>query len=459
LDHHRGFGVDWLVNAQVEMMMGRTAVIGLGITGYSVVKYLYGREQLVVLDTRDAPPLLAQLKHDYPDVEVRVAVSRFEPDDFDRAIVSPGVALDSCVLEAARGRIPFDSDIDLFCDAAQAPIIAVTGTNGKSTVTDLTSHLLNSCGMKVPAGGNLGAAALDLLDDEADGYVLELSSFQLERLRRHHFAAAVILNVSEDHLDRHGDMATYLASKQGIYRDCAVAVANRQDLSTTPEFPVDQLVTFGADETENGHLGIVERDGKRLLARGSEAFSATESLPIAGRHNEQNALAACALALTQGVALEQLAQGLASFRGLPHRAERVLVADGVEYINDSKATNVGATVAALTGFGDATKPRLLLIAGGDGKGADFTPLRESVATYVKELIVFGKDAERLAATMDGVAAITRVSDMAAAVIHAQQQARAGDTVLLSPACASLDMYANFSARGEDFVQQVHEVAR
>lgn len=441
------------------MTMGRTAIIGLGITGYSVVRYLYGRERLVVLDTRQAPPLLDRLQQEYPDVEIRLAATSFDPKDFDRAIISPGVALDSCLLEAARGRIPFDSDIDLFCAAARAPIIAITGTNGKSTVTDLTGHLLNTCGRKIPAGGNLGAAALDLLSDEAQGYVLELSSFQLERLRCHHFAAASILNVSEDHLDRHGDMATYLASKQWIYKDCAVAIANRQDASTMPAYPVEELITFGPDQAADRHLGIVERDGERLLARGTETFCATTALKIAGRHNEQNALAACALALTQGVALEQLRHGLSTYPGLPHRGERILLAGGVEYINDSKATNVGATLAALSGFGDAAHPRLLLIAGGDGKGADFEPLRESVAAYVKELIVFGKDADRLASAMDDVVAVARVSDMAAAVSHAHRHAQTGDTVLLSPACASLDMYANFSARGDDFARLVREATQ
>lgn len=441
------------------MTMGRTAIIGLGITGYSVVKYLYGREKLVVLDTRKLPPGLAELQQHFPDVDIRLAATSFDPRDYDRAIVSPGIALDSCLLEAASGRIPFDSDIDLFCEAAQAPIIAITGTNGKSTVTDLTGHLLNGSGMKVHAGGNIGDAALDMLDDEAEGYVLELSSFQLERLRCHRFAAATILNVTEDHLDRHGDMATYLASKQWIYKDCAVAIANRQDVSTMPDVPVEKLITFGPDQPENEHFGVVERDGRRALCRGAEAFFPTDALRVAGRHNEQNALAAVALALTQGVSLEQVAQSLAGYRGLPHRGERVLRADGIEYINDSKATNVGATLAALSGFGDPQTPRLLLIAGGDGKGADFKPLAEAMATYVRELIVFGKDAERLASSLEKVVPITRVSDMAAAVAHAHRLARSGDTVLLSPACASLDMYANFSARGDDFARQVREVTR
>ena len=222
--------------------MARTAIIGLGVTGLSCVKFLYGTDTLVVFDTRKSPPQLTQLKRDYPDVELQLAVTEFDPQGFDRAVISPGVSLDSPLLDRARGRIHFDSDIDLFCEAANAPIIAITGTNGKSTVTDLTGHLLNCGGYHVPVGGNLGSAALDLLDDAADAYVLELSSFQLERLRSHHFAAASLLNISTDHLDRHGDMTSYLAAKQRIYRDCALAVANREDASTLPAAPVAQWI-------------------------------------------------------------------------------------------------------------------------------------------------------------------------------------------------------------------------
>ncbi len=440
--------------------MRRTAIIGLGITGFSCVKYLHGREQLMVLDTRSAPPMLAELTQDYPDVEVQLGATDFDPEGFDRAIISPGVSLDSCLLARATNRVRFDSDIDLFCDAASAPVIAITGTNGKSTVTDLTGHLLNSTGRHVPVGGNLGSAALDLLDEDADAYVVELSSFQLERLRTHHFAAAALLNLSEDHLDRHGDMATYLASKQLIYRDCAVALANRNDARTLPEHKVGQLVTFGDDAPPAaGDWGVVERDGQRLLACGERILCSVGDLSIAGRHNELNALAACALAMSQGAAFESLAEPLRRYPGLPHRAQRVLVADQVDYINDSKATNVGATLAALSGFGDPRQRRVILIAGGDGKGADFSALRDSTNRYVKALIVLGADAPALQAALADCAPTTSVNDMAAAVRLAHEQAEPGDVVLLSPACASFDMYSGFAARGEDFAEQVTQVVR
>lgn len=439
--------------------MQRTAIVGLGVTGFSCVRYLHGRDQLLVLDTRKQPPLLEKLRAEYPDVEVVCGADHFDPSGFSRVIVSPGVSLDSCLLKDALERIRFDSDIDLFCEAAEAPVIAVTGTNGKSTVTDLTGHLLNAAGIHTPTGGNLGEAALDMLDDDAAAYVLELSSFQLERMRDHHFLAATILNVSEDHLDRHGDMATYQQSKQRIYRDCGLALANRDDPLSLPDRTSRQLVTFGADAPEGGNWGIVEREGRRYLARGERLICPSDRLRIAGRHNEQNALAACALAAAARLTDEELADGLASYQGLPHRCQRLATVAGVDYINDSKATNVGATLAALNGFGDSSRRRLLLIAGGDGKAADFSPLRDPVGRYVRELVVFGQDADQIANILEDVTNVVQVADMASAVAHLHARARDGDVILLSPACASLDMYPNFAARGEDFGRCVQQVTQ
>jgi UDP-N-acetylmuramoylalanine--D-glutamate ligase len=441
------------------MTMQRTAIIGLGVTGYSCVKYLHGRDRLLVLDTRMQPPLLEKLQAEFPDVEVVCGARQFDPSGFDRVMVSPGVSLDSCLLKDAIGRVRFDSDIDLFCEAAEAPIIAVTGTNGKSTVTDLTGHLLNAAGTHTPTGGNLGEAALDMLDRDAAAYVLELSSFQLERMRDHHFLAATILNVSEDHIDRHGDMAAYQQSKQRIYRDCGLALANRDDPQSFPDRTIPQLVTFGADAPEDGNWGIVEREGRRYLACGDRLVCPCDRLRIAGRHNEQNALAACALAEAAGLEDAELAAGLAGYQGLAHRCQRLATVGGVDYINDSKATNVGATLAALKGFGDTSRRRLLLIAGGDGKGADFSPLRDPVGRYVRELAVFGQDAEKITAVVGDVTNTVQVADMASAVAHLHARAREGDVILLSPACASLDMYTSFAARGEDFGRCVQQVVQ
>ena len=433
--------------------MAKTAIIGLGITGLSCLRYLHGRTPLVVLDSRADPLQAPEARQDFPDVEYVLGVSGYDFQGVDRAVVSPGVNLDAClVADATRCGVSLSSDIDLFCEAAQAPVLAITGTNGKSTVTELTGHLLTSAGFDCGVGGNLGRPALDLLDPARTCYVLELSSFQLERLGVWGVAAATILNISDDHLDRHGSVAQYIASKQRIYRDCRAAIVNRADAHSRPADPVERIVTFGLDEPDVGDWGL--RDGWLMV--GERRVISSAELPLPGTHNVENALAACALAAAAGAPVGTMAAALRSFRGLPHRTQTVLDKDGVTFIDDSKATNVGATLAALHGLGAAGGKRLILIAGGDGKGADFAELREPVGRYVKALVVLGKDGPRLQAELADVVPIYAAAGMAAAVARAVMLAAPGDTVLLSPACASLDMFENFAERGERFREAVLE---
>ncbi len=436
----------------------RTAIIGLGITGFSCVRHLYGRDDLVVVDTRDEPPFVDEVRAQFPAADLYLGVRDYAFDNVDRAIVSPGIALHSCLVEAAHGKVDLLSDIDLFCDATTQPVIAITGTNGKSTVTSLVGHLCNYVGRTTAVGGNLGEAALDLLDEQVAGYVIELSSFQLERLAPHDFCAAAILNLSEDHLDRHGDMVTYAQTKQRIYRRCDLAVAYRGDARTSPFTEVDRLVTFGIDEPAQDQWGVRTSSGTRYLACGEELVVDCAELPLAGRHNELNVLAAFALLMNSGISNGELAAGVKSFSGLPHRCERITEAAGVVYINDSKATNVGATLAALEGFADPDARHLILIAGGDGKGMDFAPLREPVRRYVKAVVLLGRDAEKIADALDDSTVVHHVADMSQAVALAAEIASAGDLVLLSPACASLDMYDNFTVRGAEFSRHAKGLA-
>lgn len=443
----------------------RTAIIGMGVTGYSCLRYLAGRDELLLLDTRDNPPHGAAARQACPE-----AIAAFGADacrehfeDVDRVIVSPGVELDHPLVERARAAgVLVESDIDLFCQAARAPIYAVTGTNGKSTVTALAGHLLAELGTNPGVGGNLGEPALDLLREPRDCYVLELSSFQLERMNRYPFRAATILNVSEDHLDRHGSLQRYAESKQRIYAQAHRAVANRGDTGTLPNSDVAELVTFGTDRPDPGHWGVGAVDGKVCLLRGTEAVMALADLPLAGMHNALNVLAAFALVARDDTASADLAAAAAAFRGLPHRCQPVAERDGVVYIDDSKATNVGAALAALEGLaGDGVQrpsPHLVLIAGGDGKGADFTPLAAGVRRFVKTVVLLGRDAPRLQEALKGSVPITRVDDMAQAVAAARDAAQPGDVVLLSPACASLDMFANYAARGAAFAAAVEALA-
>jgi UDP-N-acetylmuramoylalanine--D-glutamate ligase len=432
-----------------------TTIFGLGITGYSCVRFLHATDRLTVIDTRAAPPFARETRERYPDVELILGGARAEQfADADRIVVSPGVPTHHCLLEGARARaVPLVSDIELFLEHAQAPVVAITGTNGKSTVTALTGELLRSGGMKVGVGGNLGRAALDLLDAECDAYVLELSSFQLERLNAPRFAIAVNLNVSPDHLDRYPDLASYAASKQRIFVDCEVAIYNRADPLTVPPSRVPRRIAVGLDTPERDGWGVVEHGGRRYLATADERFLAADRLGIRGRHNEFNALAAMASARAAGGHTASWAQTLERFSGLEHRCQTVAVIRGVTFINDSKATNLGACLAALEGLGEPRR-NIVLIAGGDAKNADLSPLREPVSKYVRHVITLGKDAAVVESAVSGVAPMLRVATVRDAVQQASALASDGDLVLLSPACASLDMFANFEARGREFADAV-----
>ena len=449
--------------------MARTAIIGMGVTGYSCLRYLAQVDELVVVDTRSEPPNGALAQATYPSVDYQFGITRYDFTGVDRVIVSPGIDLDDCLLKVARARrLEFLSDIDLFCRTANAPIYAITGTNGKSTVTSLVGHILKKAGRRTGVGGNLGEAALDLLDDETERYVLELSSFQLERMASYRFRSATVLNITEDHLDRHKSIKSYVASKRRIYADCEVAVANRADVMTLPEHDVARLVTFGLDEPEPGSWGVVLRGTQRFIARGTadadgvsagaQLVVAIDDLTISGRHNELNVLAAFALLDTEDIPVSTLAEASRSFQGLPHRCQMVCECEGVVYVNDSKATNVGATLAALEGLGTSNRKRLVLIAGGDGKGADFAVLKPVVERFVKAVVLLGKDAAALQDALSDVVETVRVADLAEAVATAQDVSDAGDLVLLSPACASLDMYQNFMERGAHFSRLVRELS-
>ncbi|MDA1073943.1 MAG: UDP-N-acetylmuramoyl-L-alanine--D-glutamate ligase [Proteobacteria bacterium] len=436
-------------------MVMRTAIVGLGVTGYSCLKHLHASDNLVVIDTRAAPPFLDDAMLNYSNVEYLLGINRFDFSGVDRIVVSPGIALDACLLEPAlKQGIPLVSDIDLFFDAVTQPVYGITGTNGKSTVTAMLGHLKNSLGRNAPAGGNLGDAALDIIDPLADCYVIELSSFQLERMAHQHFEASTILNLSEDHLDRHGDMSRYQGAKQRIYADTGLAVFNRQDPLTPPRLnqagaknQPARTVSFGAHAPARpADWGVGLRDGKRVLLCGDEIVMGVDQMPVSGLHNEQNVLAAFALS---GEDPYLLADAIANYQGLAHRSELVAVRRGVRFINDSKATNVGAALAALHGLG--TRPaNIHLIAGGDGKGASFSPLHDAVRDFVVKAYLVGRDARLLAEALPADTSVCFCTTVDEAVVQAAADARSGTIVLLSPACASLDMFPNYRVRGEVF---------
>ncbi len=430
-------------------------VVGLGATGLSCVRHLRSQgRSCVVVDSRRDPPGLAELRRDYPELEVRLgplADATFA--DAGEVILSPGLDPHQPVLRRLRERgVSVAGDIEWFVRQARAPIVAITGSNGKSTVTRMLGGMLERAGLEARVGGNIGVPALDLLgDEEPDFYVLELSSFQLEITRSLAAEAAVVLNLSPDHLDRYASLEQYAAAKQVIYRGARHKLVNRDDprvMAMLADQAADAGFTLG--EPAPGDFGLCRRGGRLWLAHGERCLLPAGRLRVAGRHNLANALAALALGHAIGLPFAAMIAALSEFAGLPHRCQWLARVDGVDWFNDSKGTNVGATVAAIEGL---ERP-LVLIAGGDGKGADFTPLRASVRQWARAVVLIGRDADRIQAALEGCAELVRASDMAQAVAEARSLARPGDAVLLSPACASFDMFADYRQRGEIFAAAV-----
>jgi len=433
-------------------------VVGLGKSGMSVVRHLARRGQpFAVADTRANPPELATLQAQYPHVEVRCG--ELDVEFLSRAselLVSPGLAVNTPALQAAAARgVKLSGDIDLFAREARAPIIAITGSNAKSTVTTLVGEMAQAAGRKVAVGGNLGTPALDLLNDDVELYVLELSSFQLETTAQLNAEVATCLNVSEDHMDRYAGLPAYHQAKHRIFRGARQVVINRDDRLSRPLLGDDVPVwSFGLGKPDFKGFGLVEESGETHLAFQFEALMPARELRMRGAHNQSNALAALALGHAAGLPFEPMLDTLRRFGGLPHRCQWVGEHGGVNYYDDSKATNVGAALAAIGGLGADIAGKLVLIAGGDGKGADFSALHAPVARYCREVILLGRDAGLLANALDGAAPVHRVQSLEQAVQRAALSAQPGDAVLLSPACASLDMFKNFEERGLLFAAAV-----
>ncbi|GAA3907032.1 UDP-N-acetylmuramoyl-L-alanine--D-glutamate ligase [Halomonas cibimaris] len=450
---------------------GTTLVVGLGLSGLAVCRHL---ERLgvpfMVADTRRAPPGLEAFRRAHPGVEIHCGpLDALDMRPAQEIVLSPGVdphaPAFAGLAEAyhpATGEPRVIGEMALFCRAARAPIAAVTGSNAKSTVVTLLGEMAAESGVRVAVGGNLGTPALDLLAaaPEAELYVLELSSFQLETTPQLNAACAAFLNLSEDHLDRHGDMAAYRAAKQRIFRGARCAVVNGDDAATWPATqPASQAVRFTTRAPACGEWGLAQHRGEVCLMHGDTPWMAAAELGMAGRHNRQNALAALAVGHALGLEAAAMCRVLRRFTGLAHRSETVACINGVRWVNDSKGTNVGATLAAINGLGQSIDGRLVLLAGGVGKGADFTPLAAPLAQYARSVLLFGRDADAMARALGKQVAVHRCDDLADAVRQAAAVARPGDCVLLSPACASLDQFDDYQARGEAFCRQVNALER
>lgn len=432
-------------------------VVGLGKSGLSLVRFLARQGQaFAVADSRENPPELAALQRDYPEVVVHCGSLSTDLLSVAQVLyVSPGLALSTPALQTAIANgVTISGDIDLFAQHARAPIVAITGSNAKSTVTTLVGQMFSAAGFNAAIGGNLGTPALDLLDDAIDVYVMELSSFQLETTSHLQARVAVCLNISEDHMDRYAGLDGYIAAKQRVFNNAQAVVINRDDSASQPQAVQAAAISFGLSAPAAGEFGLREHAAETYLAYGDELLLPVSALKIRGSHNRANALAALAIGQSMQLPMPAMLSALQAFTGLEHRCQWLRKVQGVDWYNDSKATNVGAALAAIEGLGADHAGKLILIAGGDGKGADFSSLSAAIATFCRVVIVLGRDAERVALAVADPVIVERVTSLEEAVSVAAQLAQDGDSVLLAPACASLDMFKSFEARGELFAQAV-----
>ncbi len=445
------------LNQQLSLnKSSKVLIVGLGKTGFSVAKFLqqYGI-QFAVVDSRNKPPMNDALIQAYPDTAI--FTGGFDKSAFDVAthlVVSPGVSLqENSIQKAIQARTKIVSDIDLFACATDQPIIAVTGSNGKSTVTTMLESMGNRSAIRTVAGGNLGIPALDLLDESVELYVIELSSFQLERTSALNAKAATVLNISPDHLDRHHTLAGYIEAKQKVFSGNGRMILNEDDAIVKDMVVANrEFISFSLQINTGFHLE--ERQGEIYLMDDTSPLMKQKELPLEGMHNVANALAALALGKAVGLDMQAMCRALRDFKGLEHRMQRVAKVKGVTWVNDSKATNIGACVAALQGC----QEKIVLIAGGDAKGAEMTELIPVIKEKTKCVVLIGKDANKIELAINGCVPSYQAKTIKEAVQIAAELANAGESVLLSPACASMDQFKNYQERGNKFMAAVLELA-
>lgn len=424
----------------------RYLVLGVGVTGKSVFCFLrQNGAHIRVADSRSAHESVLQIQKEFPSVDL--VLGSFTEEllvDIDVLVINPGLTLDQPIVREARARgIEVVGDIELFARSVDCPVIAVTGTNGKSTVVSMLDAIGRYSDQKVLCGGNIGQPALALLGKNADFIVLELSSYQLETTTSLRPLAASILNISEDHMDRYGNISLYAFAKQRVYMSAQFGVWLKQDELTSPQVELDDSQVVSLEVPDESEIGVL--DG--WICKGKTRLFETSQLGAAGSHNAINGCFAWALADVMGLSDRAKAQGLMSFDGLEHRTQLVAEIDGVKYFNDSKGTNVGAALAALRSM----PGKAILLAGGDGKEQDFTPLRSALAEHGRALVTYGSDGEKIAQMARDVLPVFCADSLESAVSCGRDQAQVGDCVLLSPACASFDMFKNYQERGQSFV--------
>ena len=438
-------------------------ILGMGKTGLSCLKYFSNRNKsIAMMDSREFPPELDSIKKGYPDIPLYLG--KFDQEKICMAellIVSPGISVNEPSIKTAREcGIKIFGDIEVFCNNVSRPVLAVTGSNGKSTVASLISDMIENSGRQVKLGGNIGTPALDLISqDEPDYYVLELSSFQLETTESLNAIASVILNISEDHMDRYSGIESYTAAKKKIYTGTGTMVINLDDDLVSAMVTSDRkyICYTTRDNPRENTFYLTRNNGSIFITYANQQLLDINSLSLSGRHNVSNCMAALALGTAIGLPVAAMLTVLQKFQGLPHRCQWVTNLGGVDWYNDSKATNVGACRAAIEGL--AGDNNIILIAGGQGKGADFSRLSEVCNGKVRAAVMIGADAGLLANAIQDSVEIYNSIDMVSAVALAHQLSRPGDIVLLSPACASLDMFDDYKHRGQVFINAVERLNR
>lgn len=428
-------------------------IIGLGVTGLSVARFFARANQpFSVVDSREAPAGVADFKRQYPNIHLGLGTLNFEDwGGVTQIIISPGVSRkEPAIQQAIKAGVEVIGDVELFARNVKAPIAAITGSNGKSTVTTLLGQMAKDTGINVAVCGNIGTPVLDALSDDVALYVVELSSFQLESTLALNARVATILNISADHMDRYDGLPEYLRAKQSIFFGADAVIFNRDDpLTHAPMANNVEYVSYGSSPADLKTWGMQRANAGQIIAFGSNEVVAIEALKIRGSHNALNVQAAFAMGKVLGLTIDSMANTAKAFAGLKHRCQFVATVEGVDYFNDSKGTNVGATIAAVKGL--ATGKNVILLAGGDGKGADFTPLKAAILDSVKTLITYGVDGPRIADQASGTCRLLEVETLDVAVQSAFSVQERGDVVVLSPACASFDMFKNYEMRGDHFI--------
>lgn len=435
-----------------------TLILGLGKTGFSCAQYLASQNiSFAVADSRKEPPYASAFKSVFPSAPLVLGeLPKNWLENADEIIISPGLSL-NILSKELRNKKNIIGDIEVFARAIKKPILGITGSNGKSTVTALVGEMLKEANKKTIVCGNIGEPVLNFVakEKETDCFVLELSSFQLETTHSLNLFSSVILNVSEDHMDRYATAKEYLEAKKRIYRNCRHPVVNLDEPFLWQDIKFNcKPITFSIKKTDADFF-ILEKQNSTYLCHQGKPIISTDQLKLNAPHHWQNALAALALGSTLDVPLESMVGTLQNFAGLPHRCQWVRSLNGIGWYNDSKGTNVGATLTAIASLGEKTEGKIILIAGGMGKGADFSLLRDSVKKYVSHVILLGQDAQILEGALKDHATIHQVTQLSEAVMLALKYARSKDNVLLSPACASLDMFQNYEHRGQVFMDLVN----